>query len=60
MRSVSHEAIRKGCIAKTSMLTMPLANQYYAWVRKLHDAEDRESLPKDICTLRRLFLEQVR
>lgn len=58
MRSVSHEAIRKGYITKTSALTTPLANEYYAWVKKLHDVEDRESLPKDICTLRRMFYSE--
>lgn len=55
MRSISHEAIKKGYIQKTSALTTPIANEYYAWVRKLHDVEDKESIPKDICTLRRLF-----
>lgn len=55
MRSISHEAIRNGYIKKTSALTTPIANEYYAWVRKLHDVEDRDSIPKDICTLRSLF-----
>lgn len=55
MRNVSHEAIRKGYIQNTSALTSPTANEYYAWVRKLHDVEDKDSIPKDICTLRRLF-----
>ena len=55
MRSISHEAIRSGYTKKTSALTTPLANEYYAWVRKLHDVEDKEMLPKDICTLRKLF-----
>ena len=55
MRSISHEAIKKGYIQKTSALTTPTANEYYAWVRKLHDVEDKDSIPKDICTLRRLF-----
>lgn len=55
MRSISHEAIRKGYIQKTSALTTPTANEYYAWVRKLHDVEDKDSIPKDICTLRKLF-----
>lgn len=55
MRGISHEAIRKGYIQKTSALTTPLANEYYAWVKKLHDIEDKDSIPKDICTLRRLF-----
>lgn len=55
MRSISHETIRSGYIRKTSALTTPTANEYYAWVRKLHDVEDKESIPKDICTLRSLF-----
>lgn len=55
MRSVSHEAVRKGYISKTSALTTPLANEYYSWVRKLHDREDRDTLPRDICTLRKMF-----
>ena len=57
MRSVSREAIRKGYINKTSFLTTPLANEYYAWVRKLHDAEDLNKVPKDICTLRNMFYQ---
>ena len=55
MRSIAHEAIRNGYIKKTSALTTPTANEFYAWVRKLHDVEDKESIPKDICTLRSLF-----
>lgn len=55
MRSISYEAIRNGYIIKTSALTTPTANEYYAWVRKLHDVEDKDNISKDICTLRRLF-----
>lgn len=58
MRAISHEAIRNGYIRKTSALTTPLANEYYAWVRKLHDTEDLDSVPRDICTLRRLFFKE--
>lgn len=57
MRSISHEAIRNGYIKKTSALTTPLANEYYAWVRKLHDTKDLDSVPRDICTLRRMFFK---
>ena len=58
MRSISQEAIRNGYIRKTSALTTPIANEYYAWVKKLHEVEDKESLPKDICTLRTLFYKE--
>ena len=59
MRNVSHEAIRKGYIQKTSALTTPTANEFYAWVRKLHDVEDKDNVPKDICTLRKMFYESL-
>ena len=58
MRSISHEAIRNGYIRRTSALTTPTANEYYAWVRKLHDVEDKDNIPKDICTLRSLFYKE--
>lgn len=58
MRGVSHEAIRSGYIKKTSALTTPLANEYYAWVRKFHDSEDRDNIPRDICTLRKWFYKE--
>ena len=58
LRGVSHEAIRKGYITRTAVLTTPLANEYYAWVRKLHDVEEREKLPRDICTLRKMFYKE--
>lgn len=59
MRSVAHEAIRKGYIdsRRTSALTTPLANQFYGWVKTLHDTENLESVPRDICTLRKMFFE---
>lgn len=57
MRSIAHEAVKKGYIdsRRTSSLVTPLANQFYGWVKTLHDAKDLESVPKDICTLRKLF-----
>ena len=55
MRGVDHEAIQKGHISKTSLLTTPTANEFYGWVRKLHDAPDPDSIPRDICTLRNMF-----
>ena len=57
MRSIAHEAIRRGYISpkRTSSLTTPLANEFYAWVKTLHNTDDIDSVPKDICTLRRIF-----
>lgn len=59
MRSIAREAIHKGYIdgKRTSALTTPIANQFYGWVKTLHNSEDLEAVPRDICTLRRMFLE---
>lgn len=59
MRNVAHEAIRQGYIdrRRTAALTTPLANQFYGWVKTLHDEPDLSAIPKDIITLRRLFLQ---
>ena len=59
MRGVAQETIRKGHIAKTSALTTPTANAFYGWAKKLHDVEDRDSVPKDICTLRTMFYKDT-
>lgn len=56
MRSVAREAIRYGYIKRTSALTTPLANEFYGWVRTLHGT-DSDLIPKDICTLRRMFYD---
>lgn len=57
MRSIACEAIKKGYVdpRRTSALTSPLANQFYGWVRTLHDVDNLGIMPEDICTLRRMF-----
>lgn len=65
MRNVAQETIRYGYIKKTSALTTPLANEFYAWVKALwvkalHEYENKEELPRDICTLRKMFYESKR
>ncbi len=57
MRSVSHETVRKGYIRKTSVLTTPTANAYYAWIKKLREQKNENEIPKDICTLRKMFYQ---
>lgn len=59
MRSISHEAIKYGYVRpqRTSALTSALANQYYGWVKTLHNTDDLDSIPRDICTLRKMFYQ---
>ena len=58
MRSIAHETLRKGYIdpRKTAALTTPLANHFYGWLKTLWaNTENRDEIPREIVTLRRLF-----
>ncbi len=60
LRGVAHETIRKGYLnpKKMSSLTTALSNQFYGWIRALREAAyDPNTIPRDICTLRRWFFE---
>lgn len=59
MRDVAHETLKRGYIApkRTSALTTPLANQFYGFCKTLYEKEERDSLPLDICALRKMFLQ---
>ena len=85
MRSIAHETIKKGYVSKTSMLTTPLANEFYSWAKQLYKPKAKdvpksrfaklyalinrilnknidnnredEDIPKDICTLRKMFYQ---
>ncbi len=58
MRAVSQETFKNGYIRNTSALTTPTANEFYAWVKELYHTEDKDRMPGDICTLRRLFYQE--
>ena len=53
MRWVLGQCIKKGYIDKTSGLTTPLANDFYAFCKHYHD--DPENAPRDIITARNEF-----
>ena len=58
LRGVSYKVLRRGHLdgKETSSLTTPLMNQYYAWLKRIYaETEDKESIPRDICSLRKLF-----
>ena len=59
MRNVFHEVKRKGCISNTAVLTTPVANHFYGWVKQLYETGDIKSVPTDICSLRRMFYSNV-
>lgn len=58
MRGTAREVLKKGCIGNTAFLITPVANQFYGWLREKYDEGELKKLPRDICSLRRRFLEE--
>lgn len=56
MRWVLTQCTKKGYIDKTSGLTTPLANDFYAFCKHYHD--DPDNAPKDIITARKEFYKE--
>lgn len=59
MRGISAEVLRRGYVDKKrlSSFTTPLANHYYAWIRTKFSPGGSEGVPRDICSLRKMFTE---
>lgn len=58
LRGVAHMTLRKGYIDKTGVLTSAEANEFYGFMRNLYNTttqEERQTLPKDIISLREMF-----
>lgn len=49
MRGVLYEVKKKGYLANASILTTPMANEFYRWLRRLYDAGKAGQLPANIC-----------
>ena len=58
MRGLSHEVLRSGNSRKTSALTTPLANEYFGWLKKKYAEGNTDLLPRDICSLRKMFYNE--
>lgn len=58
MRGISAETLRKGYVDKKriSGFVTPLANHYYAWIKTQFTPGGSEGIPRDICSLRKMFL----
>lgn len=55
MRGIAHETFKKGYTNRTSLLTTPVANEFYAWCKKQFEDGKADGLPRDIVTLRKMF-----
>lgn len=58
MRGISAEVLRRGYVDKKrlSSFTTPLANHYYAWIKTQFAPGGSEGVPRDICSLRKMFI----
>lgn len=57
MRAVAREVVKRGSISNTAALVTPTANEFYGWLREKYAAGELKKMPKDICSLRKLFHE---
>ena len=57
MRSIANETLKKGYTSRTSLLTTPVANEFYVWCKKQFENGKADELPRDIVTLRKMFYE---
>ena len=53
-----HETLKKGHTSRTSLLTTPVANEFYAWCKKQFENGKADELPRDIVTLRKMFYKE--
>lgn len=58
MRGIAHETLKKGHTSRTSLLTTPVANEFYAWCKKQFENGKADELPRDIVTLRKMFYKE--
>ena len=60
MRSLTREVLKYGTTSRGYILSTPMANYYYAWIKQKSSEprEYREALPKDIISLRKMFYEE--
>ena len=61
LRRVAQDTIRSGSINYTGSLLTPMENDFYGWCKMKFGLtkEEKEQLPKDICTLRKMFYEDM-
>lgn len=58
MRAVARAVAKKGSVSNTAALATAEANEFYGWLRVKYDSGELKGMPKDICSLRRMFLDR--
>lgn len=61
LRSVANSTIKSGYFKYTGSLLTPLQNDFYGWCKTQFalPANQKEKLPKDICSLRKMFFADM-
>lgn len=61
LRKVAQDTIKYGNIKYTGSLLTPLENKFFGWCKQKYSLtdEEKEQLPRDICSLRKMFFEDL-
>lgn len=58
LRGVAESVYKFGNYKWTGSLTEPIENEFFGWIKNYYVSNDKETAVKDICTLRKMFLEE--
>ena len=58
LRGVAESVFKFGNYKWTGSLTKPIENEFFGWIKGYYATNDKETAAKDICTLRKMFLEE--
>lgn len=58
LRSVAESVYKFGNYRWTGSLFEPIENEFFGWIKNYYASNDKETAVTDICTLRKMFLEE--
>lgn len=59
MRNVAQKVAKYGQIVHTENLYDKTSNEFYGWLKNLYAMKDPETIPTDICSLRKMFYQDL-
>ena len=58
LRGVAESVFKFGNYKWTGSLLTPIENEFFGWIKNYYATNDKETAVTDICTLRKMFLEE--
>lgn len=58
LRGVAESVFKFGNYKWTGSLLTPIENEFFGWIKNYYASNDKETAVTDICTLRKMFLEE--